>query len=259
MNTLFKTICSIFTILLISIHTKSQDTDVGNNLASGFIDYNITTTNTIYNQTTDSLFSTLTQIYQNDSAVTFTWSINVAGKNIGQPTLFSIELVEGEFNQDFLEIDKVAVNSPLSYDGSILTFVYTVLNLSPASKYIVRVVPIYQAYRGFPSNLLLLKTLPSPINYWEPVIPRRTSLAGYARGFTDPVIDRPHLTDGVEIFTEETSNNPIWFSDSPTMQTPYLPTGRRGHSLTEIDGSVYMFGGRTNGKHCLFYFLSDYC
>jgi hypothetical protein len=235
-----------------------QDTDWGNNIAPGFVNYDISKIDTIFNQSTDYLISPLEQIYQNDSAVTFKWSFDVAGYNIGQPKLFSIEFAHGEFNHDFVEIDTVSIENPASYNGSILTFVYTVFNLQPLSRNLVRVVPIYASYRGLPSNILILRTIESPINYWEPIIPRRTSLAGYARGFTDPVANRPHLNAGVEIYRQATTDNSIWFSDSPTMQTPYLPTGRRGHSLTMIDGSVYMFGGRTNGKH-LFFSLCHRC
>jgi hypothetical protein len=44
------------------------------------------------------------------------------------------------------------------------------------------------------------------------------------------------------------SNNSMRFSDAVTSTTPVLPSGRRGHSLSLVDQSIYMFGGRTNGR-----------
>jgi len=129
--------------------------------------------------------------------------------------------------------------------------VYTVEDLSAEANYRIRVTPIYAKGRGSPSLALTITTLPHSINYWEPVVTRRLSLVATGRGFSDPVLNIPHLDEGVEIFSSRTNRlTALDFSDPTTTRANALPSGRRGQSLSAVNSQVYMFGGRTNGYTC---------
>jgi hypothetical protein len=189
----------------------------------------------------------------NDTSVLIEWSFNAGRYMHGFPDRFLIELSEGPINEDFKVIEEINLTNAqdeLELSTTILSQRYLVANLHPLSTYRVRIVPLFHigAGRGFPSIPLLIKTIASPVNYWEQILPRRTSKNDFGRGYSNPLTSRPHLSSGVEIYAQNTRKDPIWYTDAPTAETPLYPSGRRGHSLTLIDNYVYMYGGRTNGR-----------
>ena len=195
-----------------------------------------------------SLASTPNVYFINDTAVSFSWILNINDPNGRMASKFQIELTEGIFSDEFFLYDSIDVNIPSGFANYSLLSNYTVNSLNPNTGYQIRVVPIMSNGRGYPSQPISVQTLAPTFVYWEPCIPRRLSLSGMGRGFSDPVLSRPHLDSGVEIFSKNTFNNSLWYSDPATSQTPVLPSGRRGHSLSSISGFTFMFGGRTNGK-----------
>jgi hypothetical protein len=195
----------------------------------------------------------------NDSSVMIEWDYDIAASLKGLPTQFILEFCEGAVNDDFYEIASIPASPVTSLKANILQHTYRIAGLTPVTNYRVRVVPIFShdGGRDYPSRPLLFGTIASPINYWEPIFPRRTSKVWYGRGYSDPVIARPHLSEGVEIYEHGIHSDERWWSDAPTLDTPLFPSGRRGQSMTLIDNLVYMFGGRTNGIYftALLFFL----
>jgi hypothetical protein len=186
----------------------------------------------------------------NDTSVLISWTYNIAQTNLGFPNRLVIELAEGHVCEDFYQIDVLLTDTNQLLRTNLLEASYLISHLTPLSPYRVRIVPEYTGRNGgrsFPSTPLVISTIASPINYWERVYPRRKSKIWYGRGFSDPVRSRPHLSEGVEIYSEGTHFDSLWWSDAPTLNTPVFPSGRRGHSMTLIDNYLYMFGGRTNG------------
>lgn len=188
------------------------------------------------------------QKYVNDSAVTISWNYNGASSGSGFPRAFVIELAFGGSNIDFSEIAEIDNPIPDTISSGSFQSSYTVIGLLPQSIYCVRVKPVFLVDgAGFPSLPLTFETLRSPVNYWEAVLPRRSSKQAFGRGFGGPLSTRPLLDEGVEVFGQRTHESNLWYSDAPTDQIRVFPSGRRGHSWTFVDGKVYMFGGRTNG------------
>ena len=95
------------------------------------------------------------------------------------------------------------------YNVSYVLGNITLTGLSPLSEYSVRVVPY--------SPRLPFRTLVSPqVSYWEPVVGRRSSLAGIGRGFTDPVTSKPNLDLGVETMSQRISRNDMRYAGAYT-------------------------------------------
>jgi hypothetical protein len=189
--------------------------------------------------------------HQTDVEVTLEWTCDVSISSLRTPRLFVVELAKGQYSEDFLAIEQLDIRLD-TMQGSLIVQTYLLKDLQPKTWYRLRVVPVFSMGPDLPSPPIAFETLRSAINYWEPIISRRFSRLAFGRGFSDPTADRPHLSPGVEIFAKHAraAEEALWFSDSPTRETPLLPTGRRGHSLTLIDDSIFMFGGRTNGYSC---------
>lgn len=190
----------------------------------------------------------------NDTSATISWNYNWENNLWGPPNVFEIELSEGPASEDFTYLDTVTV-SDLEAQKSISAFnlhsfvgKYTIGSQLPKHTFRVRVIPIFRKGRGNASAPVTITTLIPSANYWEPLQPRRFAMASSGRGFSDPVTQRPHLDPNVEIFTEGVSSNPLRFSDPTTDSKPVFPSGRRGHSLSLLHGTVYLFGGRTDGE-----------
>jgi hypothetical protein len=184
----------------------------------------------------------------NDTAATLVWTLTTTDLVARLATNFEVELASGHFSDDFVTNANVQVKIPDLYSNLSFVDTYTIVGLAPDSKYRTRVCPVFGAGRGDCSPPLAFTTLSVSVNYWEPVMPRRLSMAASGRGFTNQVLQRPHLEPGVEVFGEDATVNNARFSDPVTSETPVIPSGRRGHSLSLVDQTVYMFGGRTNGK-----------
>lgn len=215
----------------------------------------LTTTNTKF-----TLVDQPQQTYINESAVTIQWTYNGASSGSGFPSAFIVELSYGGSNIDFSEIAQIDNPLPSTISSGTFTAEYTIGGLMPETLYTVRVKPVFLiGGTGFPSEVFTFKTLTEPINYWEAILPRRTSKQAFGRGFGSPLSTRPILDEGVEVFGQRTHESDLWFSDSPTDQVRVFPSGRRGHSWTLLDGKVYMFGGRTNGMLRYFYYFRLVC
>eukprot|EP01039_Chlorochromonas_danica_P003218 gene3219-3524_t len=197
-----------------------------------------------------------------DTSAKIAWKFNGTSTSFGYPLKFEVEVAVGEISHDFQFIDEVELNSVIALPAEDLFQVENSLTaLSPDQSYRLRVIPVFHQGNGIPSNALIFTTLPTPKNYWEYILPSRSSEATYHRGFSDPVLTRPHLTEGVEIYGQRAHSSPsndtniltstsLWYSDPPTSEAQPYPSGRRGGSLTLIEGAVYLFGGRTNGYSC---------
>lgn len=196
----------------------------------------------------DSLIQNPTIDFVNDTAVTIVWVLTTNASTEGIAEHYEIEYVESVASEEYVLFDRMRVEIPFGFRNNTFTTTYTAAGLRPADSYKFRICPLFSSHRAHCSIPLVVTTLDVSFNYWEPVMPRRLSMSTSARGFNYPVVQRPHLDVGVEIRGEDTTDNPVRFSDAPTDQTPVLPSGRRGHSLSLVDGLVYMFGGRTNGE-----------
>mmetsp|Transcript_177 Transcript_177/g.255 ORF Transcript_177/g.255 Transcript_177/m.255 type:complete len:793 (+) Transcript_177:1-2379(+) len=204
--------------------------------------------NSIYASTFISAVSDLVVDAVNDSAVSIQW--NYYTMDGVRPGSFHIEYAVGLYSDDFQYIDSISVESRQSSDTNVLSLSYTTTQLSPSSAYRFRVIPVsLEGYRHA-SNPVGIQTLPFATLNWEPILASRLRIANMGSGFSNPVLGRPHLDEGPEVFTSKDSNDSLRFSDPPTSETPAIPSGRRGHSLTAIQGYVFMFGGRTNGYSC---------
>lgn len=191
-------------------------------------------------------------IFVNESAVIFRWKLRWDEALWGLARSYDIEISDGPDSEDFQRLNQVSVDM----DGSDVRgsreaiSEYTAMNLVPQTTYSFRVVPIYPKGRGAPSRPVVVTTLSLAVNYWEPLTSRRLSLVGTARGFSNPALQRPHLTPGVEIFASETSANPVRYSDPTTSEAQAFPSPRRGSTLSLVDDMLYMFGGRSIGYSC---------
>jgi hypothetical protein len=195
-----------------------------------------------------TLIQSISLVYVNHTAGVISFTFNSGDYNARYPTAFAIEMVVGSISLDFQEIDKIDNPSPPTLSTNINSRLYTFHNLESATTYTCRIIPYFSSDFGFPSLPFSFTTLIAPINYWESIVPRRLSKETYGRGFGNPENTKPILNEGVEIFRRQTHYHPLWYTDAPTDTTQIFPSGRRGHSWTLIDGKVFMFGGRTNGK-----------
>jgi hypothetical protein len=188
---------------------------------------------------------TLNLIYINESAVTLNWLMKWDHSLWGPAYSFEVEISFGPNAEDFLYLGLVDANY---VSGGNINAYYTVVNLTPQATYRFRVIPIFNQGRGRASNPIVVTTLATTVNFWEPLLPRRVNLQGSGRGFTNPVLQRPHLSVGVQTLAQNTSVNALRYSDPLTKDTPVTPSSRRGQTLTLIDNFVYMFGGSTDGQ-----------
>jgi hypothetical protein len=209
-------------------------TDLSNDWQSGIV-------------TDKSLVSTPELDFINDTAVTFVWTLRTNDEIARLSTNYDIEISLDLYSDDFRLYASVPTLKPDTFSNNSYSSIYTVTNLQPLFSYRFRVCPTFSSGRGYCSNPLSVTTLASSMNYWEAILSRRNSMVGSGRGFSNPVVQRPHLDTGVEVREAHLSNDPERYSDPVTSETPVLPSGRRGHSLSLIDQTVYMFGGRTNG------------
>jgi hypothetical protein len=200
-------------------------------------------------ESSHSLISVPVIDFLNDTAVRFKWDLRTDDETARISTSFDIELSFGYFSDDFRNLISLPVKVPETYSNNSFSAIYTASGLQPTTSYRFRVCPQFSKGRGVCSLPLKVTTLANSVNYWEAVLSRRLSLAGSGRGFSNPVLQRPHLDTGVEVREQDISDNSMRFSDAVTSTTPVLPSGRRGHSLSLVDQAVYMFGGRTNGKY----------
>ena len=205
----------------------------------------------------NSLVSTPELTFLNDTATSFQWTLRTNDLAARLATNFNLEMSFSLYSDDFVNYATIVSQVPEDFSNNSFSDFYTVADLQPATDYRFRICPEFATGRGVCSDPLSVTTLPVAANYWEPILSRRLSLAASGRGFTNPVVDRPHLDTGVEIYSERTSDDPMRYSDPVTSEAPVLPSGRRGHSLSLVDDAVYMFGGRTNGEfvvclsHCI--------
>jgi hypothetical protein len=49
----------------------------------------------------------------------------------------------------------------------------------------------------------------------------------------------------------------IRYADPPNSRIPAIPAGRQGHSLSTVEGKIYMFGGRTGGYSCAYSYIDQ--
>ena len=195
--------------------------------------------------------------FVNESAIQFTWSLRWDGTVWGSASSFAVEMGLGADSEDFQPAAVVSThqsyNSPMAEVAN-----YTQTGLLPDTVYCFRVVPVFPKGRGPASQPLVARTIQPAVNYWEPVTTRRLSRTNSGRGLSNPVTDPanagvitlPHLTPGVQIYNNFTNFNQQRFSDANTATTKAFPSPRRGHSLTLVGSSVYMFGGRSDGYSC---------
>lgn len=234
------TVCSILVIPQLFL--------IAQHVSSGYLD--IPSWDGIANSTYGpSLVSAPVLDYVNDTAATLVWTLNTSGSVSRIASTFTVEVAFDLYCEDFVTYDRIDVVVPPLFSNNSFTASYTVANLLSKSSYRFRICPIFQHVQGHCSLPLSVTTLDSSNNYWEPIMSRRLSLAASGRGFAAPVMDRPHLDPGVEIFAKGgVSEDLLRFADPVTAESPVLPSGRRGHSLSQIDQTVFMFGGRTNGE-----------
>lgn len=222
---------------------------IAQHVSSGFLD--IPSWDGIANSTYGpSLVAAPVLDYINDTAATLVWMLNTSDSLSRIATTFTVEVAFDLYSEDFVTYHRIDVAVPPLFSNNSFTASYTVANLLSKSNYRFRICPIFEHVQGHCSLPLSVTTLESSNNYWEPIISRRLSLAASGRGFVAPVLDRPHLDPGVEVFAkgDDVSENSLRFADPVTAESPVLPSGRRGHSLSQIDQTVFMFGGRTNGE-----------
>lgn len=187
--------------------------------------------------------------FLSDSEVRLDWSNDDVG---GEIFRYVVEIATGEHSEDYTFHAIVSMSPTLNSDRRM--FQHRISGLHHDSDYQVRIVPLTSAGMGLASHPLIFRTLPKPKNYWEPVVGKRKTVTNTARGFGNPVLRRPHLDTGVEIHSGGTTLDPMRITDSRTSTDPVLPSPRRGHSMTLIDGYVYVFGGRTDGSFVSQYF-----
>jgi subtilisin-like proprotein convertase family protein len=187
-------------------------------------------------------------LLMNDTSATLAWHYDSNKASAwGKLQQYVIEYSVGSDSEDFM--DFAVVPAPPPSANPLVNMQYTVSGLSPASSYRFRVRCEFSKDVPRVSPAVTLVTLAPAIDYWEGIVPRRYARATLGGGYSDPVIERPHIdfANGSYISSALSS---VHASDSPTGTIPSQPSGRRGHSFTLVDGLVYMVGGRTNGYPC---------
>ena len=190
--------------------------------------------------------------YIAESSAEISWSGMWTDSRGRSADKYVVEISEGLYSEDFAYVATVDAQADARNEAVEKRFSFLIEGLEERSNYAVRTVPLLRHGRGEPSGILKLLTLSKAENYWEPVVGHRNAIAASRRGLSAPVLMRPHLDVGVEIFASRTTENALRVSDSPIDDTPDLPSSRRGQSLSLIDSYVYMFGGRTDGYTCAF-------
>jgi hypothetical protein len=186
-------------------------------------------------------------VHLTNEAAEFSWDgswVDSRGRYVRE---YAVEMAIGNYSEDFHLVTTSKVVMDSLNQASQRTFQCVINSLEPEQLYSLRILPLLSNGYGPPSQILKFQTLANAQNYWEPVLTHRLAVAGTGRGL-NPVLSRPHLDVGVEIFEERTSVNPFRVTDPPTATTPALPSSRRGHSLSLVEEFVYMFGGRTDGE-----------
>ena len=191
--------------------------------------------------------------YVNESAVSFAWWFDWSYSLWGLPERFDVEMSEGTHSEDFWLVGTVPVHFGRADSGfnhnQTVEGAFTVADLGPVVTNRWRVIPVFGKGRGFPSEPLLATTLDYAPTFWEPVAPRRASITTSGRGLTNTVLQRPHLdNNGVQIYEDGTWEDVIRDNDAPNNLEPVVPSSRRGHTLTLVDDTIFMFGGRTDGE-----------
>lgn len=200
--------------------------------------------------------------YVNGTVAFTSWSFNPDYSAYGSPSSFEVELSLGALSQDFEVVASTLAlcrfqgapewDSPVEArgrvcDGDVFGEAFLTA-LSPGEVYSVRVCPVFNRGRGLCSTVTSFTTLTMAADtYWEAVWPRRLATVANGRGLAAPVLQRPHLDLGVEVFGARASLNPLRVTDPATSLTPVLPSARRGHSMSAVQDQVFMFGGRTDG------------
>ena len=191
----------------------------------------------------------------NDSAASFSWDNRWPGITVGSfPVEYYIELSYGAHSDDF-QLYFLGIPGKNVFSSSRNLDSCDVGGLSSETTYRFRVVPLYSrsvSGRGHASMALAFTTLSPATNYWEPIKSRRLSLASTGRGISGPVVQRPNIDIGAEIFTERETLNfdpENRYVDANTDQKQVYPSSRRGHTMTFVPdkGYMYLFGGRTDG------------
>jgi hypothetical protein len=185
-------------------------------------------------------------VFANDSAIGLSWVCNLINTSTA-PSSFVIEYSIGPFSQDFYHLGSQTVPQLSALMTYSFSSTYTATNLAPSTGYRFRVITNSPLGVSAASDSVNAYTLSAGGIYWEPIMPRRVSLASTGAGFSDPVLQRPHLDPGPEVYLSQVNYDSLEYSDPPSSEKPVLPSGRRGHSLTSLNGEVFMFGGRTNG------------
>jgi subtilisin-like proprotein convertase family protein len=220
---------------------------------------NITLTTESISDIVSSLVPVPRLFFINDTDASITWNLNWDKSLWGITSQFEIEMSYSPYSDDFKKIDNIYPKLPIPSANISLEVYYTFKGLSPLTSYRVRIIPIYSKGRGMASPSLIITTLGVSENYWESITTRRLSMAETGRGFSLPVLDRPHLSPGVEVFGERVNNATDDFSDGPTSEKNQLPSSRRGHSMSVVDNGakslIYMFGGRGDGYSCANVFI----
>jgi len=214
--------------------------------------FNLTAATAFDDELLTALIPAPVVIFVNDSAVCFKWKLKWDDALWGMARSYDVEISYGPDSEDFERLSQVSVDMEGSAVRGSREAIseYTAMHLMPQTTYSFRVVPIYPKGRGSPSRPVITTTLSLAKNYWEPVTSRRLSQIASGRGFSNPALQRPHLTPGVEIFASETSANSARYSDPTTSEAQAFPAPRRGSTLSLVDDSLYMFGGRSIGYSC---------
>lgn len=186
--------------------------------------------------------------YVDDTSVKFSFRFDVnKAFPWGVIRKYDIEIAIGEYSEDFKYLTSIESSQPSVSSTNIITTEYFATQLMPSTYYRFRAIPVFS--KGVPrvSKSVTVKTLMPATNYWEPVFVRRNSRAVIGRGYSDPVVLRPHIDYPNNANTSTQTGTSPYVSDAPFMHTPSVPSARRGHTCTRINDIVYMFGGYTSG------------
>ena len=106
------------------------------------------------------------------------------------------------------------------------------------------------------SDPVTAATSAAPVNSWARLWPSRFERASFGYGVAAPAVGRPHLSPGTQDPLTR-AHEPVGpradasrFSDGPTAEAALRPSARRGHSLSALNGVVYLFGGLAEGYKC---------
>jgi hypothetical protein len=145
----------------------------------------------------------------NDTAVQFGWTLNTVNTfHPSLPNYFDLEITDEPNSYDFVRHTRIPVVIPVVFSNNSYVTNFTVGSLMSEKGYAFRIIPIFASGRGYASPPLVIETLAPAQNYWEPITTRRQELEMQGYGFAYPVEGRAHLSTGVEINEEGTSNNP---------------------------------------------------